>query len=176
MCTCMSAFKNVQILAVHHEETEDLIPEASSELHGQQKKWNNHLIKGVIIWWTETCSLYYWTLRSYSTFVYWCTQIKERAQIRVVRKLCVAANSGKISVSYFTENKVFYWVSWQIWYYPHSLLYWTDIFLLKNVNNWWYLKNSNKRGALQPFNLRSHCDALEPFIIALEFDISRFPS
>lgn len=73
-------------------------------LHDQLKEWNNYIIKGVIIWWTETCSLY-WTLRSYSTFVYWCTQIKGRVQIRVVREFCIAVNSGKMSILYFTENK-----------------------------------------------------------------------
>lgn len=44
-------------------------------------------------------------LRSYLTCVHWCTQIKGKAQIRVVIKLCMAINSGKMSISYFTENK-----------------------------------------------------------------------
>lgn len=44
-------------------------------------------------------------LRSYLTCVHWCTQIKGKAQIRVVIKLCMAIDSGKMSISYFTENK-----------------------------------------------------------------------
>lgn len=103
MCMGMCALNNAQMLAVHHEETEDSALEVGVFLHGQLKEWNNYIIKGIIIWWTETCSLY-WTLRSYSTFVYWCTQIKGKVQIRVVRKFCIAVHSGKMSISYF-ENK-----------------------------------------------------------------------